>query len=275
MAPPNYHHGRKLILQPSTNITTQYSICMFDCDPNLNHTGVCLPECILFCPTLCATTGPSSSPANSPPYEQPPPPENPSHHHPLLSLPLKLSVIFITATLFYALYKLFRRWRRRTPPSPSPENQENHDHDLNDVVDHPIWYIRTTGLQPSVINGIKVVKFDKNDKMIDGSDCLVCLSEFEENDMARLLPICKHVFHISCIDTWLRSHTNCPLCRAEIVTNDVVSTHVMMEVELRDYNEAGESSELRVDEDEISNYSIDDDGDLGIELVKIKLPINK
>ena len=34
-----------------------------------------------------------------------------------------------------------------------------------------------------------------------------------------LLPKCNHAFHISCIDTWLRSHTNCPLCRVGIVKN--------------------------------------------------------
>lgn len=38
-----------------------------------------------------------------------------------------------------------------------------------------------------------------------------------------LVPKCNHAFHIYCIDTWLRSHTNCPLCRARIIT-DLVTT---------------------------------------------------
>ncbi|KAK1412132.1 hypothetical protein QVD17_33131 [Tagetes erecta] len=44
--------------------------------------------------------------------------------------------------------------------------------------------------------------------------CAVCLGEFEENDEVRIMPECEHVFHVSCIDMWLFSHDNCPLCRA-------------------------------------------------------------
>ncbi|KAE9587779.1 putative transcription factor C2H2 family [Lupinus albus] len=43
--------------------------------------------------------------------------------------------------------------------------------------------------------------------------CAVCLNEFEENDEIRLLPKCYHVFHHHCIDVWLFSHMNCPICR--------------------------------------------------------------
>lgn len=44
--------------------------------------------------------------------------------------------------------------------------------------------------------------------------CSVCLSEFNEGDEVRVLPGCAHVFHVLCIDKWLFSHSNCPLCRA-------------------------------------------------------------
>lgn len=62
---------------------------------------------------------------------------------------------------------------------------------------------------------------------MESSDCAVCLSEFEEEERLRLLPKCSHAFHVPCIDTWLKSHSNCPLCRAGIsvtvVTNAVES----------------------------------------------------
>lgn len=102
------------------------------------------------------------------------------------------------------------------PPPPSPENDETLG---NDDLDHPIWYIRTAGLQLPVINAIPVVKFNKGHGIIVGTDCSVCLTEFEADETLRLLPNCKHAFHISCIDSWLRAHTNCPLCRAGIVNN--------------------------------------------------------
>ncbi|CAI0406749.1 unnamed protein product [Linum tenue] len=47
-------------------------------------------------------------------------------------------------------------------------------------------------------------------------DCAVCLLEFEDGDYVRKLPVCSHAFHVDCIDIWLRSHANCPLCRARI-----------------------------------------------------------
>lgn len=93
------------------------------------------------------------------------------------------------------------------------------EHDDGSVVDHPIWYIRTPGLQQSIINAITVVKYKKSEGLIDGSDCSVCLSEFEEDENLRLLPKCNHAFHLPCIDTWLRSHINCPMCRAPIVVD--------------------------------------------------------
>lgn len=52
---------------------------------------------------------------------------------------------------------------------------------------------------------------------MDGTDCSVCLAEFRDGDSLRLLPKCSHAFHLQCIDTWLKSQSNCPLCRASIV----------------------------------------------------------
>lgn len=34
--------------------------------------------------------------------------------------------------------------------------------------------------------------------------------------MGRDLPKCHHVFHVECIDMWLSSHSNCPICRASL-----------------------------------------------------------
>ncbi|CAA7052435.1 unnamed protein product [Microthlaspi erraticum] len=98
------------------------------------------------------------------------------------------------------------------------EDDDTVDEEFQDreQVDHPIWLIRTTGLQQSVINSITICSYKRGDGLIERTDCPVCLNEFEEDESLRLLPKCNHAFHISCIDTWLRSHTNCPLCRAGI-----------------------------------------------------------
>ncbi|GAB2218037.1 hypothetical protein Droror1_Dr00001253 [Drosera rotundifolia] len=84
-------------------------------------------------------------------------------------------------------------------------------------VEHQVWYMNAMGLQSSVINSIPVCKYQKDDGVFEGTVCAVCLSEFQEGESLRLLPKCNHAFHVSCIDTSLRSHTNCPMCRAPIV----------------------------------------------------------
>lgn len=45
------------------------------------------------------------------------------------------------------------------------------------------------------------------------TECVVCLSGFEDEECVRQLPYCRHCFHDSCIDMWLYSHSICPICR--------------------------------------------------------------
>ncbi|PIN11966.1 hypothetical protein CDL12_15431 [Handroanthus impetiginosus] len=46
--------------------------------------------------------------------------------------------------------------------------------------------------------------------------CPVCLSVFAEGEEIRQLSACKHAFHAACVDMWLYSHSNCPVCRAAV-----------------------------------------------------------
>ncbi|BAT08538.1 Os09g0468800, partial [Oryza sativa Japonica Group] len=65
-----------------------------------------------------------------------------------------------------------------------------------------------------------------------GGDCAVCLGEFRDGELVRLLPRCSHPFHAPCIDTWLRAHVNCPLCRSPVVVpSDLPATATEGEAE--------------------------------------------
>ncbi|KAL5213149.1 hypothetical protein ABZP36_023996 [Zizania latifolia] len=48
------------------------------------------------------------------------------------------------------------------------------------------------------------------------AQCAVCLSMVQDGEAVRQLPACTHLFHVGCIDMWLRSHSTCPLCRATV-----------------------------------------------------------
>ncbi|GLJ39555.1 hypothetical protein SUGI_0808190 [Cryptomeria japonica] len=76
------------------------------------------------------------------------------------------------------------------------------------------------GLERTVIESFPVFSYSlvKGLKSeAKGSECAVCLSDFEGQEMLRLLPKCSHAFHPECIDMWLCSHTTCPLCRTSLL----------------------------------------------------------
>lgn len=134
------------------------------------------------------------------------------------------------------------------------------DENLGPILDHPIWYIRTVGLGQDVIDSISVFKYKKDEFLIDGSDCSVCLTEFEEDESLRLLPKCSHAFHIPCIDTWLRSHKNCPLCRAPIVSDMDNSPRMDHVVEVVSITSVGDDGSSTNDVDQDDDLELDGEG---------------
>lgn len=62
----------------------------------------------------------------------------------------------------------------------------------------------------------EVVTKEEEEKGCDEYECSVCLSVYEEGEDVRKLPRCKHSFHAVCIDMWLYSHFDCPICRTSV-----------------------------------------------------------
>lgn len=59
-------------------------------------------------------------------------------------------------------------------------------------------------------------------------ECAVCLEGFETGEWCRRLVRCNHVFHVSCVDSWLAKVLNCPVCRAPLRFNSraSLSSHI-------------------------------------------------
>ncbi|KAM3355937.1 RING-H2 finger protein ATL16 [Capsicum galapagoense] len=76
------------------------------------------------------------------------------------------------------------------------------------------------GLDELVIREIPTFQYNRN-RVGERSfrRCVVCLNEFKEDEMLRLLPKCSHAFHLDCIDIWLQNNASCPLCRTSISGN--------------------------------------------------------
>lgn len=73
-------------------------------------------------------------------------------------------------------------------------------------------------MDESLIKSISARVYKSGD---NSEDCSVCLGEFKDGETVKVLPRCKHWFHMECVDTWLKAHVNCPLCRSPILGEEV------------------------------------------------------
>ncbi|KAG9449185.1 hypothetical protein H6P81_009150 [Aristolochia fimbriata] len=80
---------------------------------------------------------------------------------------------------------------------------------------------RFSGIDKTVIESLPFFRFSSLRGSKEGLECAVCLSRFEDTEVLRLLPKCKHAFHINCVDRWLENHSSCPLCRYKVDPEDL------------------------------------------------------
>ncbi|XP_030527613.1 E3 ubiquitin-protein ligase RING1-like isoform X2 [Rhodamnia argentea] len=207
------------------------------------------PRKLLSSPDPCLFHHPPHANCPSPPTPPPPPP--PPAGKSLLQdtkriLPYALGSVLLTGILCIILVKYYVKQnssrRRRDAPILFHTQEEFLDEDQGPPQDHPVWFIRTIGLDQSVIDSITAFEYKKGEGLTEGTECSVCLGEFEDGENLRLLPKCSHSFHAPCIDTWLRSHKNCPLCRAPIV-RDARIGHISVDVEEPRLNNLGSREE--------------------------------
>ncbi|XP_028782493.1 RING-H2 finger protein ATL52-like [Neltuma alba] len=140
--------------------------------------------------------------------------------------PLIVALIGILASAFVLItyYTIISRFcTRRNRIHQNDTNQWVNDNDES-AIQASSSSANTGGLDEAIIRSITVRKYKKGDGLVEGTDCSVCLSEFQDCESLRLLPKCNHAFHLPCIDTWLRSHSSCPLCRSNIVISNTCSS---------------------------------------------------
>ncbi|GJS22409.1 zinc finger, RING/FYVE/PHD-type containing protein [Tanacetum coccineum] len=80
------------------------------------------------------------------------------------------------------------------------------------------------GINEKIIEVIPKYTYDSNTEykgfgMLCSSECAICLSEYVDGEEIRVLPECRHVFHVGCIDAWLSSNSSCPSCRKILATS--------------------------------------------------------
>jgi len=60
-----------------------------------------------------------------------------------------------------------------------------------------------TSAAPSRLSDDSAVKQSSDEGAVTQTSCVVCMSEFVNRQRIRELP-CQHIFHLKCIDKWLK-----------------------------------------------------------------------
>ncbi|CAH8387271.1 unnamed protein product [Eruca vesicaria subsp. sativa] len=150
-----------------------------------------------------------------------PPPPFPAPPRSIDFTPIKLifAVIAIVAVpaLVYALFFTTPSSSRRRNSSSSSRrssssSSDDTPHVTVDITPAEIDATTTTTVTPE---SVKKLKKETHSKEI-GNECTVCLLVLADGEEIRQLSACKHKFHVSCIERWLKDHPNCPICRADV-----------------------------------------------------------
>ncbi|KAJ8900079.1 hypothetical protein K2173_024195 [Erythroxylum novogranatense] len=132
---------------------------------------------------------------------------------------VSIGILLLITTITLASYfctrtqqqpPLSTRRRRRNNSNNNTSGDEPPDHQ-NVVVE--------VGLDEATLKSYPKLLYSEakrhknGDATTTASCCSICLADYRSTDTLRLLPDCGHLFHLKCVDPWLRLHPTCPVCR--------------------------------------------------------------
>ncbi|KAL6633398.1 hypothetical protein ACP70R_026069 [Stipagrostis hirtigluma subsp. patula] len=128
-----------------------------------------------------------------------------------------LAIVFFVCGLLHLLVRHLLRLHRRRRAREDAESVTAFQGQLQQL-----FHLHDAGVDQAFIDALPVFLYRNvvgggGGGAKDPFDCAVCLCEFTPDDQLRLLPKCSHAFHLECIDTWLLSHSTCPLCRRSLL----------------------------------------------------------
>ncbi|XP_073005243.1 RING-H2 finger protein ATL70-like [Typha latifolia] len=120
-----------------------------------------------------------------------------------ISVGILLLITTITLTSYFCT-------RTNTPSQPPPQRRPIRPMDEMAVGDIELGIDEATLMSyPKVL----YAKAKLKEKGTTSTCCSICLADYKDTDVLRELPDCGHLFHLKCVDPWLRLHPTCPVCR--------------------------------------------------------------
>lgn len=131
---------------------------------------------------------------------------------------VSVGILLLITTITLTSYFCTRNQTTELPPAQRRRQRINrsavqHDHgqdnNNNCIVD-------IIGLDETTLSSYPKLLYSEakvNHKDSTASCCSICLADYKNKDMLRLLPDCEHLFHLKCVDPWLKLNPSCPVCR--------------------------------------------------------------
>ncbi|CAN4118717.1 unnamed protein product [Withania somnifera] len=126
-----------------------------------------------------------------------------------ISVGIVLLIITITLTSYFCTRNQITELPPRQRRTPSAI-QHDHGQDNNNCI------VDIIGLDETTLSRYPKLLYSEakvNHKDSTASCCSICLADYKNKDMLRLLPDCEHLFHLKCVDPWLMLNPSCPVCR--------------------------------------------------------------
>jgi hypothetical protein len=89
-------------------------------------------------------------------------------------------------------------------------NGERHREDGPAVINsngYKEWWLNGVKIEQPLLSNVKAIDKENN--------CPICVDEMVISSELHKTQ-CNHVFHISCLTTWIKNKSSCPLCRAAL-----------------------------------------------------------
>ncbi|MQM04956.1 hypothetical protein Taro_037760 [Colocasia esculenta] len=128
---------------------------------------------------------------------------------------VSVGILLLITTITLASYFCTRN--NQPPSAAPPQGRSNNSVDEVAPVDVEAGIDEATLMNyPKLLYAqVKAAAADRGAKEDAGNSlcCSICLADYKDADVLRRLPDCKHLFHLKCVDPWLRLHPTCPVCR--------------------------------------------------------------
>lgn len=172
------------------------------------------------------------------------PSPSPSFQHSTTPFKPTIAVIVAVLTTLFSITFLLLLYAKHCGTTRNNNNNNNHTNPF--IYTHSSVGGRNSGINRAVVESLPLFRFSslRGRRQKEGLECAVCLTRFQPNELLRLLPKCKHAFHVECVDTWLDAHSTCPLCRYRVDPEDILLINQDLTINVADAVENNaESSE--------------------------------